>query len=70
MLAVNLILFSIFLATLWILFNANDEVHNVAAKVVGIISLLWFFAITSLEIKLLITCSMLILFQRFQITQK
>lgn len=54
MFAIHFILLFISLGAIWIIFNDDDEVHNIAAIFVGAIALIWGFILIPMPAQLAI----------------
>lgn len=67
---VYLVLFLVFVVTLWVLLTDDDEVHNLAATTTGMVAAFWLFMITGLAIKILIFTLLLAFSQRFHPLRK
>ncbi|MBZ8181674.1 MAG: hypothetical protein SAL07_17025 [Oscillatoria sp. PMC 1051.18] len=70
MLAIYLFLLVISLAAIWVVFNDDDEVHNLAAVSAGLIALVWFFVLIPLPMKMLLTLILLIIYQQLYATDQ
>jgi hypothetical protein len=70
MLATYLVLFLILMVTVWIIFNDNDEVHNLAATATGVTTILWMFIMATSLVKLLMVALLFFFYQRLYVLRK